>query len=647
MFNHFYTRLALRNMGKNGRFYFPFLLTSVFTAAIFFILCNLALSEDLPGKAYMEILMRMGTYVVAVFCVIFLFYTNSFLIRRRKKELGLYYVLGMEKRHIALVLFWETAFSALVSIGGGLICGMVLNKLACLLLLNIIHFETNMSLPVLPLALILTTLLFIAVFLLLYLSNLRQVRKADPIQLLQSVNVGEKEPKVKVLLVVVGLISLGAGYALALMVKELYLVVSFFFVPVILVVIGTYCLFAAGSIAVLKTLKHKKSYYYRPQHFISVSGMLYRMKQNAAGLANICILSTMVLVILSTTVSLYAGLRDVLECRYPTNIRVISEDISEQGKEDVHGTIARTEAETALSTGEKKSYVSLSSTMYRKGSSFQAAGGSQIYAVFLEEADYTALTGKTLHLAENEAALYASVDYGEDHAAILDRSYRICQRLEENPVGFMTYVINSTFVFVLPGDGGREQIAKELSTAYGAAITPLFYCYFDVKGSDSEVLDFYGSLRNMSSESVKIECRQAEVGDFYTLYGGFLFLGLFLGLTFLLATVLIIYYKQIIEGYEDRGRFEIMRRVGMEKSLIRASVKSQVLTMFALPLLASAVHLIFAFPLLTRLLRALNLVNVPLFMGCTLLTFAAFTVFYVVTYLLTARAYYAVISSNR
>ena len=647
MRNHFYLRLAFRNIGKNGRFYFPFLLTSAITAAILFILCNLSLSEDLPGGGYMTLLMGMGTWVVAVFCAIFLFYTNSFLIRRRKKELGLYDVLGMEKRHIARVLFRETAVSFLISIGGGLLFGMVLNKLACLLLLNIIHFDVDLTLPIQPAAVILTVLLFLAVFLLLFLFNLRQVRKSNPIELLHGENIGEKEPKVKKLLVVVGVLTLGAGYALSLLMTELQTVVAFFFVPVILVIIGTYCLFTAGSIAVLKAMKKKKSYYYQPQHFVSVSGMLYRMKQNAAGLASICVLSTMVLVILSSTVSLYAGMKDVMDYRYPTNTHIASADISEQGKNAVYNAVEQTKAETGLSVKTAESYVSLASTMYREDNTFQTEGGSMIYAVFLNETDYTELTGKTLGLAEDETALYASGTYEPEDVVILGRDYRIRDRLEENPAGKLSYIMNTTFVFVLPDDGFREQIGKELTKAYGMTIVPLFHFYFDVAGSDEEVLSFYHRLVEVSPVETDIECRQDNVDDFYVLYGGFLFIGIFLGTVFLMATVLIIYYKQLIEGYEDRNRFDIMRRVGMEKSLIRTSVKSQVLTMFALPLLAAAVHLIFAFPMLSRMLHALNLANVPLFIGCTTVTFAVFAVFYVVTYLLTARVYYTVISSDR
>ena len=647
MRNHFYLRLAFRNIGKNGRFYFPFLLTSAISAAIFFILCNLSLSEDLPGGGYMTLLMGMGTWVVAIFCGIFLFYTNSFLIRRRKKELGLYDVLGMEKRHIGRVLFWETAVSFLISIAGGLLCGVVLNKLSCLLLLNIIHFDVDLALPVLPKAVILTVLLFLAVFLLLFLFNLRQVRKSNPIELLHGENIGEKEPKVKKLLVIVGVLALGAGYALSLMMTELQTVVSFFFVPVILVVIGTYCLFTAGSIAVLKAMKRKKSYYYQPQHFISVSGMLYRMKQNAAGLASICVLSTMVLVILSTTVSLYAGMKDVMDYRYPTNTHIASADISEPGKNAVYYDVEQTKAETGLSVKPAESYVSLASTMYRDGNTFQTESGSLVYTVFLNEKDYTELTGKTLGLSEGETVLYASDAYEADDAVILGRDYRIRDRLAENPVGKLSYIMSTTFVFVLPDDGFREQLGEELTKAHGMTIVPLFHYYFDVAGSDEDVLAFYHRLVEISPADTDIECRQDNVDDFYVLYGGFLFIGIFLGTVFLMATVLIIYYKQLIEGYEDRNRFDIMRRVGMEKSLIRTSVKSQVLTMFALPLLAAAVHLIFAFPMLSRMLHALNLTNVPLFIGCTVVTFAVFAVFYVVTYLLTARAYYTVISSDR
>ncbi len=315
-----YLRLAASNIKNNRRFYLPFLLTAVMTVACFFILCSVGLSQTLPGGQTVILVMRFGVIVVAIFSVIFLYYTNSFLIKRRKKELGLYNILGMEKRHIAKVMLWETLFSALIAIGGGLIAGILLDRLMFLLLLNLIHFDVGMTYALQPAVIAITAALFGGIFVLLLLSNLAQVVIAKPIELLRGGNVGEKEPKTRWLLVVIGVLTLGIGYYIALTTTQIVMAVGVFFVAVILVIIGTYCLFLAGSIAVLKLLKKRKNYYYKANHFISVSGMLYRMKQNAVGLANICILSTMVLVTVACTVSLYAGLNGIIESSYPHDI---------------------------------------------------------------------------------------------------------------------------------------------------------------------------------------------------------------------------------------------------------------------------------------------------------------------------------------
>ena len=667
MRHHLYLRLAVGNIKNNRRFYLPFLFTAALTVVCFFIMSSIGVNQTLPGGNTVQIVMHMGVIIVGLFSVIFLYYTNSFLIKRRKKELGLYNILGLEKRHIAAVLTLETVLSALLSIGSGLIIGVLLDRLMFLVLRNLLAFDVTMTYAFHWQSVTWTVIVFAAIFLLLLLANLVQVGRAKPIELLRGGEVGEKEPRVKWPLVVIGLLALGSGYYIAVTTESVIAALGLFFVAVVLVIIGTYCLFLAGSIAVLKVMKRNKGYYYKVRHFVSVSGMLYRMKQNAVGLANICILSTMVLVTVSTTVNLYGGVTDILERRFPYDIDTQFYNAAEPVKDYVRTALNEEVEAAGLAVTETTDYETLTIALVMDGNTLIADNSSENYSqgayiqIFTREG-YAAVTGYQVgELGEHEVAAYVQDGALPETFNLMGEDYTVKEWMTVAPEdGELAGFLGNTFYIVVRDDVVLERIYQTQLAADGENYYASSMDWeFSVNLSGTEVqkaalADRFQArfetdqLTLNDGSSYPIEwvstVRQDNISDAYSLYGSFLFLGILLGLLFLMATVLIIYYKQIIEGYDDRSRFQIMRQVGMDKKLISSSVRSQVLTMFLLPLGMAAVHLCFAFPLLTRVLKALMLDNVSVFFWCTLITFAAFVVVYVLVYAITARVYYRTVS---
>lgn len=664
MGNRFYFRMATTNMLLNRKFYAPYLLTCGMSVAMLFIIYSMAIT-DLPGGSTMKMLMMLGTIVIILFSAIFLFYTNSFLIKRRKRELALYNILGMEKRHIAVVMFYETLLTALVSIAGGLLFGVVLDKLMYLVLLNLMHFEVSQAFHLYPEALILTLVVFGVIFLLILAANLRQIVLSNPIELLRGQNAGEREPKVKWPLVVIGALSLAGGYYIAVTTKDVMAAILLFFVAVILVIVGTYCLFTAGSIAVLKTMKRSKGYYYKPSHFVSVSGMLYRMKQNAVGLGNICILSTMVLVTVSTTVSLYCGIESILGSRYPTDIEVTVYDTTKEEQKAMLELVETRTRAAGMNIKQLNAYEALQFSVDKQGDTFVAdtgrAGDAEVtYLLFLSPENYENATGHAIQVSPGAVAIYEQSGHLPDTFKLFGETYIVGERLKEVPVkgDLTTFVAVNVFYLVVDSQETLNSILVDQMAAYGEHASEMEYIIqFDVDGDEEAQLilkedirddlkALMAQLRDDGGFSCGVYARAGSTEDFYAMYGSFLFLGLFLGILFLMATVLIIYYKQLIEGYEDRSRFEIMQNVGMDTKLVKSSIHSQILTMFFLPLFTAAVHLFFAFPLLTRCLKLLYLEDVKLFTICTVCTLLVFSLIYGLVYSLTARTYYGIVSSS-
>lgn len=656
----FFARLAAGNIKKNGSTYFPYILTCVVTVMLYYIVKSLSLNpglEEMAGDQTLISLMEMGTRIIGLFALIFLFYTNSFLLKRRKKEFGVFHILGLGKRHLAKTLAWESLYAFFISMAGGLLFGMALDKLMFLLIAKIVRAEVSLGFFVSAEAIWSTVRLFAVIFLLIFLNAVRQIQVATPVSLLQDSQAGEREPKTKWLSALLGFLCVGTGYYLAITTKNPISSIYIFFIAATLVVVGTYLLFTAGSIAFLKLLRSSKSYYYRTGHFISVSGMIYRMKQNAVGLANICILSTMVLVMISATSSLMIGIDDVVNSRYPYDFVVYSREDTEERSEALYARVRELQQEQGISVTDEVEYSYLVFSAMQEGNSFRVSRENvlldadkivNLYVITLDE--YNGAAGANASLSDGEILLYDSQGgYNAPSLKLFDREYQVKAVLDDFPgKGLMAANIASSYFLVVPGQQEMDAIyAKQKEALTNIASEPDSFYAFDTDAAQEEQRAFAAALLDLMQNGELKGSPDSKVDAdaiYLKLYGGFFFLGLFLGVLFLMAAVLIIYYKQISEGFEDRERFAIMRKVGLSRREVRAAIRSQVLTVFFLPLLVAGVHVAAAFPLMSRLLALLYLSNTRLYMACTAVSFLVFAAFYVIVYLLTARTYYRIVS---
>ena len=653
----FYPHLALVNLTRNGQFYLPYLLSCGGTAAMFYIVAYLTKSDliaNVRGAAYIQSLMALGCMIIALFSIVLMLYANNFVMKRRRRELGLYHVLGMEKRHTAHLLFWETFLCALAAIAGGLTAGILFSKLVLLLLLRLTNLPVQFGFDISPGAIGQTIVLFGFLFLLTLLSNLVRLGRSKPIELLHSDHTGEKEPRTKWVLAALGLAALLGGYWISLTVKDPISAMLLFFVAVFLVIIGTFCLFTAGSIAVLKRLRANRAFYYQPQHFTAVSGMLYRMKQNAVGLANICILSTMVLVTVSTTVSLYAGLEGALERMYPYDVDVVQsldEVPPEQETALNEDTLERVQT-AAADAGRKVELLRWSTpgdtVGYYTGNTFTlvAQEGVSTEIRLLTADDYGRLTGHTVDLEPEEVLVQAENLDLPDTFYIEDLPFHIAGTIMDFPRYNSSILISgqTAQLFLVVAD---ETVVSAISDRDASRVHREFRVQVDLDGTEEEKLAFVDPLLAADANDVySVISHQDNAVDLYTMYGGFLFLGVFLGLLFLLSTVLIIYYKQISEGYEDQRRYQIMQQVGMSPREVRSSIRSQVLLVFFLPLVTAGIHVAAAFPMLCKLLELFNLFDVRLFALCAAGTLLVFCAIYALVYGLTTRTYSRIVGGQ-
>lgn len=651
----FYPTLAVNNIKKNSKTYIPYILTCIGTIAMYYIMLSLSKNKGLDninGSQALKLLLSYGMIVLAIFSAVFLFYTHSFLIKRRKKEFGLYNILGMEKRHIFQIMFWETLLVAGISLIIGIVSGILFSKLFYLLLLKILNYDVQMGFELSPSSIQSSLLLFGIIFLLSYLNTLRQIHVSKPIELLKGGELGEKEPKTKWLLTILGSICLIIGYAIALTTESPLDAIPLFFLAVLLVVLGTYCLFVAGSIALLKLLRKNKKFYYKTNHFISVSSMIYRMKQNAVGLANICILSTAVLVMLSTTVSLYNGMDDVLRNRYPRNIAANLYNISDKEAEKFDQIIEREAKKFQITASNVIRHRFMLFACIQNGNkllpskdTYTTSGISSVYCIPLSF--YNEMTGNSRSLDEDEIFLYTAKGHIDGTAlSFNDMQFHIKERIDDiQTVDDQLAALVNTYYIVVPN---KETIDKIYSKFYQEPPQELSYYYgFDTDCDSNLQKEFTKAMQLIRSDNNYegyVECVEEARESFFSLYGGLFFIGIFLGTLFIMATVLIIYYKQISEGFDDKERFEIMQKVGMGRREIKSSIRSQVLTMFFLPLITACIHVGFAFPIIIKLLALLNLTNVTLFIWSLLGTIFVFTILYSIVYLLTAKVYYKIVS---
>lgn len=666
-------RLARTGMRTNRRLYIPYLLTCAGMIAMTYLISALSSSAVLgamSGGDVMQSCLELGFGVVTFFSAIFLFYTHSFLIRRRKKEFGLYNVLGMGKRHIALVLLWESLLSALISFAGGFLGGILLSGLGERCMAALLGGTADDAMTVSTGSLAQTFLVFLVIFALILLDSLRQIRLTNPIGLMRSEAAGEKPPRANWFLAAAGLLLLGAAYWLAVTITNPLAALQTFFLAVLLVIAGTYLVFVSVSVAVCRALQKNRRYYYRTNHFVSVSSMLFRMKRNGAGLASICILCTMVLVMISTTLCLYIGAEDSLHARYPRSINLTAQAgslsaLDGDWKEEVRELAERVTREAGdeqikpidyramLFIGFVRDGRLLSDPAAVDGLGESAEDVWQVYVIPIE--DYNRLMGTKIELAGNEVLLYSTRESyaGGDTIAFGDGpAYAVAGCAD----GFVdngadaTQLLPSLYVFVPDLAPVNETF---LEAEAGQWLDYVWTYAFDLAAGDGEQRALQASLEDglagldtEESGVLWIRCdglAEQRMG-FYAMYGSLLFLGVLLGVVFVVAAILIIYYKQLSEGYEDQSRFDVMQKVGMTKREIRRSINSQVLTVFFLPLLLAGVHLAFAFPMLQKLLLLFGLMNVPLLIVVTLVCYAMFAVFYLAIYRLTSRAYCRIVS---
>lgn len=657
----FYFRLAFDNLKKNAKMYIPFVLSCILTIMMYYMVSSLSMNPNMMnmiGGDVMQQILSLGIYVITVFAVIFLFYTNSFLIKRRKREFGLFNILGMEKKHLSIVIALESMIVFLVSMVLGIGIGILLDKAFYLLIAKMLNASIALGFYISYQSIVNSIILFLIIFVLMYLFSLIQINLSNPIELLHGDQHGEKEPKTKWLLALIGLICLGTGYYMSVSIQDPVTAFAFFMVAVILVVIGTYMLFTAGSIVILKLLRKNKRYYYKTNHFISVSNMIYRMKQNAVGLGNICILSTMVLVMLSTTISLWVGMNDIIETRFPRDITVSINSVDSNQAlytiDDMNYAIEQ----AGIQTEDELVYRTLSVSAFNQGNTYTFGNENMslqdisnvVVLYFITLDDYNRTEGTNVSLAPDEVLVFPSgKQFDHKTIDIASNTFKIKGILDSIKAdsNYSANLQNSMFVVVDSMDT-LFMIDDLQKQAYGDNASYIHTSYdFNLSKSEGmsvkEATDALIANYPGDTTYMMVDTQEGNYEDLLSLYASFLFIGIFLSFLFIMATVLIMYYKQITEGYEDKKRFEIMQKVGLDKREVKKTINSQVLTVFFLPLVVAAIHIVFAFPMIEKMLRLLYLDNTNLYIMTTVICFGVFALVYVLIYFLTSKVYYGIV----
>lgn len=683
----FYIRLAKDGIMKNRKLYFPYILTCICMIMMFYIIYYLGFSADFTkvrGGDMLQAFLSLGVFVIAVFSLIFLYYTNSFLIRRRQKEFGLYNILGMGKRNLIKILVWENVLTAAVSIASGLLLGIIFSKLAELAAFRILGGKTGFAIRVEPKPILVTSVLFLGIFLFIMLRMIFYIFRLRPVEMLKSENVGEKPPKANWVLSLIGAALLIGAYYLAVAVIDPMSAMIMFFIAVIMVIIATYLLFISGSVALCRLLQKNRNYYYKTKHFVSLSSMIYRMKRNGAGLASICILSTMVLVTLSSTVCLYAQSADSVEKRYPHDIsmELTSADYSEtEPYKEIVSEVLDEYGEEAVNTEYFHIY-SIAGFQYRDEFRMSMGGYSEmgtgdvesirgVYMIDLD--DYNRITGEEREMEDNEFLLYPfKTDFDYDTISILGCGTWNVELLDRQPfsVGSAQANIMGSYFIVVKDlsviqqiEEYRNSLEKEDDSLRTAHIEENYG--FDLSCDDEKQIRIYNEILERlhsltegdESTSEKspmdvdyphyyIDSKAGGKADIIALNGGLFFLGVLLGAVFLFGTVLIMYYKQISEGYEDQDRFDILMKVGMTRREVKQSINSQVLTVFFLPLITAGIHLAFAYPLISKILLLMAATEEKILILVTICCYLVFALFYVIVYIITSKGYYTIVSSK-
>ena len=665
-----FSRLAKQNIRNNKSTYIPYIITCIFCIAMIYMMEFLrdcpTLDQAVRQADEVRMIVFTGEIVVEIFCIIFLIYSNSFLMKRRQKEIGLYNILGLERNHIGIVMFLETIITSIGSLAGGIAAGIIGSKLALLLLLKLLHIPSVLGFYISVKGIFTCLFMFGIVFLMILFLNLAKIHLSRPVELLRGNNTGEKEPAAKWLMALIGFICLGAGYYLAVTTESPIKAITIFLLAVILVMAGTYLLFTAGSIVILKFLRRRKSFYYRTGNFISISGMLYRMKQNAIGLASICILSTGVLLMISMTVSIYFGMNDIMLNRYPYDVDMSVTSISEDECQTAIEAFEKAIADNKVPVEKSVEEIYLDIVCSKNGDQILIKpantirnSDSVLVLSLLNQAEYERLTGISANLNDGEIFAWYPSAVQKDSVTVDETEFTVKKWLDKNPLTCGEDAVSDNAVLVVTDedfkkfDEMRTEMYKGVSSAPAGEDLTL-HLGLDITGSETDKIDFGTPVMEVVKDLKKngglsenswitSGIRQQEYESYYADNGSLLFIGIFLGSLFLMGTAMIIYYKQISEGYEDQKRFEIMQNVGLSRREVRSSVRRQILMVFFLPLLMAMLHITMAFPMIRRLLLLFGMTNTKLFIGCTAGTVLIFAVVYGLIYLMTARSYYHIV----
>lgn len=670
MHKRIFSRLAKQNIRNNKSTYIPYMITCIFCIAMIYMMEFLrdcpTLDQAVRQADEVRMIVFTGEIVVEIFCIIFLIYSNSFLMKRRQKEIGLYNILGLERNHIGIVMFLETIITSIGSLAGGIATGIIGSKLALLLLLKLLHIPSVLGFYISVKGIFTCLFMFGIIFLMILFLNLAKIHLSRPVELLRGNNTGEKEPAAKWLMALIGFICLGAGYYLAVTTESPIKAITIFLLAVILVMAGTYLLFTAGSIVILKFLRRRKSFYYRTGNFISISGMLYRMKQNAIGLASICILSTGVLLMISMTVSIYFGMNDIMLNRYPYDVDMSVTSISEEECQTAIEAFEKAIADNKVPVEKSVEEIYLDIVCSKNGDQILIKptntirnSDSVLVLSLLNQAEYERLTGISANLNDGEIFAWYPSAVQKDSVTVDEKEFTVKKWMDKNPLTCGEDAVSDNAVLVVTDedfkkfDEMRTEMYKGVSSAPAGEDLTL-HLGLDITGSGTEKIEFgtpvMETVKDLKKSGGLSEnawiisgIRQQEYESYYADNGSLLFIGIFLGSLFLMGTAMIIYYKQISEGYEDQKRFEIMQKVGLSRREVRSSVRRQILMVFFLPLLMAMLHITMAFAMIRRLLLLFGMTNTKLFIGCTAGTVLIFAVVYGLIYLITARSYYHIV----
>lgn len=665
-----FSGLAKQNIRNNKTTYIPYIITCIFCIAMIYMMEFLrdcpTLDQAVRQADEVRMIVFTGEIVVEIFCIIFLIYSNSFLMKRRQKEIGLYNILGLERNHIGIVMFLETIITSIGSLAGGIAAGIIGSKLALLLLLKLLHIPSVLGFYISVKGIFTCLFMFGIVFLMILFLNLAKIHLSRPVELLRGNNTGEKEPAAKWLMALIGFICLGAGYYLAVTTESPIKAITIFLLAVILVMAGTYLLFTAGSIVILKFLRRRKSFYYRTGNFISISGMLYRMKQNAVGLASICILSTGVLLMISMTVSIYFGMNDIMLNRYPYDVDMSVTSISEDECQTAIEAFEKAIADNKVPVEKSVEEIYLDIVCSKNGDQILIKpantirnSDSVLVLSLLNQAEYERLTGISANLNDGEIFAWYPSTVQKDSVTVDETEFTVKKWLDKNPLTCGEDAVSDNAVLVVTDedfkkfDEMRTEMYKGVSSAPAGEDLTL-HLGLDITGSETDKIDFGTPVMEVVKDLKKngglsenswitSGIRQQEYESYYADNGSLLFIGILLGSLFLMGTAMIIYYKQISEGYEDQKRFEIMQKVGLSRREVRSSVRRQILMVFFLPLLMAMLHITMAFPMIRRMLLLFGMTNTKLFIGCTAGTVLIFAVVYGLIYLMTVRSYYHIV----